>query len=211
MTNQVKRANLAKRANPLSWPRASSRQGVAAPGAAGMALVALLALGAPAPALAVDAPAAMKIGYVDLQKAIQETSAGKKAKKELEKEFNSKKEELQKKEADLKKMNEDLEKKKAVHSEEAHNRKTAEFQQEMVKYRELVGQSQMNIQKKERELTQPILEKLQEQLDKLAKDRAYTMVLEKSEQSVLWARKDLDLTDDLVKAFEKSAESKSSK
>lgn len=147
-----------------------------------------------------------KIGYVDLQKAIQETAAGKKAKKELEKEFNAKKEELQKKEADLKKMNEDLEKKKSVLSEEVRNRKAGEFQQEMMKYRELVGQSQMNIQKKERELTQPILEKLQEQLDKLAKDRGYAVILEKSEQSVIWARKELDLTDELVKAFEKSGE-----
>lgn len=169
----------------------------------GFAAAALLAAGS-----ARAADAAPKIGYVDLQKAIQETTSGKKAKKELEKEFNSKKEELQKKEADLKKMNEDLEKKKAVLSEEVRARKTGEFQQEMMKYRELVGQSQMNIQKKERELTQPILEKLQDQLDKLAKERGYTMIFEKAEQSVLWARKDLDLTDDLVKAFEKNADKK---
>ena len=159
-------------------------------------------------ARAASSDGAQKIAYVDLQKAIQETAAGKKAKKELEKEFNSKKEELQKREADLKKMNEDLEKKKAVLSDEVRNRKAGEFQQEMLKYRELVGQSQANIQKKERELTQPILEKLQEQLDKLAKERGYSMIFEKSEQSVLWARKDLDLTDDLVKAFEKLAEKK---
>ena len=30
------------------------------------------------------------------------------------------------------------------------------------------------------------------------------MVLEKSEQSVLWAKKELDLTDDLVKEYERT-------
>ena len=150
------------------------------------------------------APADVKIGYVDLQKAIQETNAGKKAKKDLEKEFNSKKDELQKKEADLKKMNEDFEKKKNVLSDDVRNKKQQELQQEMFKYRELVGQSQLNLQKREQELTKPILEKLQEVLDKVAKDAGYTMVLEKNEQSVLWAKKDVDLTDEVVKAFEKS-------
>ena len=39
--------------------------------------------------------APVKIGYVDMQKAIQATESGKKAKKDLEKEFNDKKAELQ--------------------------------------------------------------------------------------------------------------------
>ena len=45
--------------------------------------------------------AEVKIGYIDMQKAIQETAAGKKAKKELEDEFNKKKKDLEKKEADV--------------------------------------------------------------------------------------------------------------
>ena len=40
---------------------------------------------------AMAAKAEVKIGYVDMQKAIQSTSAGKKAKSELEAEFNKKK------------------------------------------------------------------------------------------------------------------------
>ncbi len=144
-----------------------------------------------------------KIGYVDLQKAIQETNAGKKAKKDLEKEFNSKKADLQKKEADLKKMGEDLEKKKVALSDDVRTKKTQELQAEMMKFQREVGESQMNIQKKERDLTQPIIEKLQASIEKVAKAGSYTMVLEKSEQSVLWAKKDSDLTSEVVKDFEK--------
>jgi outer membrane protein len=147
----------------------------------------------------------LKIGYVDMQKAIKETSVGKKAKKELEKDFNAKKAALQKKEADLKKMNDDLEKKKVALSDDVKAKKAQELQQEMLKFQREVGESQLNIQKKERDLTQPILEKLQASLDKVAKEGGYTLVLEKNEQSVLWAKKEVDLTDAVVKEFEKTA------
>jgi len=145
-----------------------------------------------------------KIGYVDMAKAIQETTTGKKAKKELEKEFNAKKAELQKKEGDLKKMDEDLRKKAAALSEESRTKKMQELQTEAMKFQREVSESQVNIQKKERELTQPILEKLQAALEKLAKEGGYTVILEKNEQSVLWAKKDLDLTDAMVKEYERS-------
>lgn len=148
------------------------------------------------------AQADTKVGFVDMQKAIQTTSAGKKAKTELETEFNKKKKELEKKEADLKKMGEDLEKKKSVLSEEALGKKQAEFQEEMLKYRDVVGKSQIEIQKKERELTAPILEKMKKVIGKLAKDKGYSLVIENS-QMVLYATPDSDLTDEVIKAYEK--------
>lgn len=143
-----------------------------------------------------------KIGFVDMQKAIQSTAAGKKAKDELEKDFNKKKKELEKKEADLKKMGEDLEKKKSVLSEEALGKKQAEFQEEMLKYRDVVGKSQVEIQKKERDLTAPILEKMKKVISKISKEGGYSLVLENS-QMVLYADQGADLTDAVVKAFEK--------
>ena len=145
----------------------------------------------------------MKLGFIDMQKAIQETAAGKKAKKDLEDEFNKKKKELEKKEADLKKMNDDLEKKSLVLTDEVKQKKAQELQQEMLKYREVVTKSQMEIQKKERDLTAPIVERLRSIVDEIAKKEGFTMVLEKSEQSVLWAKKDLDLTDRVIKEADK--------
>ncbi len=148
------------------------------------------------------AQAETKIGFVDMQKAIQATTAGKKAKTELETEFNKKKKDLEKKEADLKKMGEDLERKKSVLSEEVLGKKQAEFQDEMMKYRDVVGKSQQEIQKKERELTAPILEKMRKTIVKIAKDKSYSLILENS-QMVLFATADADITDEVVKTFEK--------
>lgn len=147
--------------------------------------------------------AEVKMGYIDMQKAIQSTSTGKAAKKKLEKDFNKKKKELEKMEADLKKMTQDLEKKAAVLSDDVKAKKQSELQREMMKYQKIVGQSQLEIQKKERELTTPIITKLRETIQKIAKKDGYTMILEKSEQSVLWAKKEADLTDKVIKAYEK--------
>lgn len=148
------------------------------------------------------AQAEAKIGFVDMQKAVQATAAGKKAKQELESEFEKRKKELQKREADLKKMGEDLEKRKAVMSEEALQKRQVEFQEEMMKYRDQVGKSQLEIQKKDRDLTQPILDKMRRVIEKVAKDKGFDMVLENSAM-VLYAQKSNDLTEDVIKAFEK--------
>lgn len=147
--------------------------------------------------------AEMKIGYVDMQKAIQSTAAGKKAKKELEDEFNKKKKELGKREADIKKMGEDFEKRSMAMNEDARMKKQGELQNEMRKYQEMAAKSQMEIQKRERDLTEPIVKRLRDIIESIAKKEEFTMILEKSENSVMWAKKDLDLTDRLIKEFDK--------
>ncbi len=146
--------------------------------------------------------AEFKVGVVNLQKAIQATSAGKKAKTELESDFEKKKKELQKKEGDLKKMQEDIEKKKSVLSEDVLAKKQDEFREEMMKFQQTVQKNQGEIQKKEQELTQPILEKMKKIVEKMSKDKGYAMVLENTAM-VLYVDSSHDLTDDVVKAFEK--------
>lgn len=147
--------------------------------------------------------AEVKMGFVDLQRAIQETGAGKKAKAELEKEITKKKAAIEKLEKDLQKMGEDLEKKAMVLSDDVRAQKQAEFQQEMMKYRETAQKSQVDLQKQERDLTLPIIKKLRGIIDDIAKKEKYSMIFEKAEQGVIWAEKDLDLTDRLIKEFDK--------
>ncbi len=153
--------------------------------------------------LGVKANAEDKFGYVDMRKVIAETTIGKKAVKELEKEQKTKSEEFQKKDADLKKMAEDLEKKKAVLSDEARLKKQGELQQESLKLREAFLQAQQAMQKKERDVMQPVYEKIQETIQTVAKEQGYGLVFEKNEQVLLYAKKDLDLTDVVVKTLEK--------
>lgn len=166
-----------------------------------LALLVMLSVGF----LSFSAQAELKVGYVDLQKAIEGTSTGKKARAELEKEFKAKKKELEKKEKDLKKMTEDFEKKKLVLSEDVKRRKGAELQQEIMKFRQMVQQSEQNIRKREQELTRPIVEKLQKAVKEVATDKKVTMVLNQNRnfRTVLWASDEVDLTSDVIKKYEK--------
>jgi outer membrane protein len=144
-----------------------------------------------------------KVGYVDVQKAIQSTAAGKKAKDQLDGEFKKRKESLDKRKADIEKMGQDLEKKRSVLSEEVLNKKQQELGEEMKKFQQTVAENQMEIQKKEKDLVDPILEKMKKVIEKVAEKKGYTIVLERTAQNVLFAQKDADLTDDVVSAYEK--------
>lgn len=154
--------------------------------------------------LALSTPAfADKLGYVDVQKAVQGTSAGKKAKETLDGEFKKRKDGLDKKKADIEKMGQDLEKKKSVLSEEVLGKKQMELQEEMMKFQKQVAENQLEIQKKEEELVGPILDKMKKVIEKTAKEKGFTMIIEKKGQNVLFATADADMTDTVVKAFEK--------
>lgn len=146
---------------------------------------------------------ANKVGYIDMQKVVQGTKAGKKAKENLDGEFKKRKEGLDKKKADIEKMGMDLEKKKTVLSEEVLGKKQMELQEEMMKFQKVVAENQMEIQKKEKDLLEPILDKLKKTIERVAQEKGFTMVLEKQGQNVLFAQKDMDLSEDVIKAFEK--------
>mgnify|MGYP000969091906 FL=1 len=130
-----------------------------------MSFVALGASAQEAP----KADGAAKVGIVDIEKAIRATSAGQKMTKDLQGEFDKKKNEFTKREGDLKKMFEDLEKKKSLLTDEAREKKAIEIQQERMKFQQEVAESQQAIQKKERDMLEPIAKKMETVIDKIGR------------------------------------------
>ena len=153
---------------------------------------------------ALAADPTVKIGTVDMQKALQSVESGKKAKSQLEKDFNAKKKELQTEEASIKKMTEEFKKQSLVMSDEARAKKQAELQERILKFQELTGRSQVEIQQKERELFQPIFTKLRSIIAEMAKKKEYTVILEKNENNVLYSLEKDDLTDEVISTYDKS-------
>jgi outer membrane protein len=138
-----------------------------------------------------------------MQKAIQTVESGKKAKAQLERDFNAKKKELQTEETAIKKMSEEFKKQSLAMSDEARAKKQGELQERIMKFQELTGRSQAEIQQKERDLTQPIITKLRTVIAEAAKKREYAVVLEKNENTVLYSLEKDDLTDEVVAAYNK--------
>lgn len=148
-----------------------------------------------------------RIGTVDMQRALQSVESGRSAKAQLEKEFNVKKKDLQEEEASIKKMGEEFRKQSLVMSEEARAKKQGEIQERILKLQEKTARSQGEIQRKEQELTEPILTKLRKIISDLAKQKGFTVVLEKNENMVLFSQEKDDLTEEVISLFNKPGKS----
>ncbi len=143
----------------------------------------------------------MKVGVIDMQKAIQTSDSGKKAKAELEEAFNKKKKELQGEEATLKKLQEEFQKKSAAYSETKKKEEQTKLQEKFMKYQELLQKSQAEIQKKEQEMSEPIIKKIRASVTEIAKKKEFSVVLEKNENLVIFYSDKLDITDEVIKAI----------
>jgi outer membrane protein len=163
-------------------------------------LLLVLGLGLANPARAAEE---QKIGTVDMQRALQSVEAGKKAKSQLEKEFNAKKKEVQTEEAAIRKMGEELEKQSLVMNEEAKNKKRGELQQRIMKLQEGTQRSQAELQQRERDLTKPIIDKLRDIISDIAKSKGYSVILERNENTVLFSQDKDDLTQLVIDSFNK--------
>lgn len=145
----------------------------------------------------------MRVGYVDLQKALQSVDAGKRAKDKLEKAVAAKRAELEKRQKDLQKEAEAFEKKSAIMNEAARAKKQAELQRKLVEFQRGAQESQLSLQKEERDLTKPLIDELRKIIEVLGKEMKFSLILEKNEGAVLYAQTGSDLTDEVVSRFNK--------
>ena len=104
-------------------------------------------------------------------------------------------------------MTEEFKKQSLVMSDEARAKKQAELQERILKFQELTGRSQVEIQQKERKLFQPIFTKLRSIIAEMAKKKEYTVILEKNENNVLYSLEKDDLTDEVISTYDKSVKS----
>lgn len=147
------------------------------------------------------ADAAFKVAYVDLQKALQTVDAGKTAKSDLEKEVAGKRASLEKQQAALQQEAEQFEKKSAILNDSAKQAKQQELQKKFADFQRQASESQMDLQKRERELTKPLIDELRAIIEGLGKEKGFQLILEKNEGAVLYAENGQDLTDQVITLF----------
>jgi outer membrane protein len=146
--------------------------------------------------------AEIKIGLVDIQRAINECQAGKDAKKNLTKEAEKLQKQGQDKQKELQTLKESLEKQSLMLSQEAKANKEKEYQTKLRDFQRWGQDSQNEINAKRVEMERHILMGLQKVIKKAAEEDGYTLVLENNEAIVLYASKTNDITDRVIKAFD---------
>ncbi|MCX8072180.1 MAG: OmpH family outer membrane protein [Candidatus Binatia bacterium] len=159
-------------------------------------LILLLLLLAP-PLRAAD----VKIGFVDLQRALNESNRGKKAKEEFKTEVEKLQAQLKKKKDQLDNLKEQLEKKGAVMKEEERANLEEEYRKKLRDFERDYKDSQADLQRKDAELTGAILKELQEVIQEFGEREGYTMIFEAGSSAVLFGAKGADLTDQILDEY----------
>ena len=142
---------------------------------------------------------AVKIGYVDLQRTLNETGAGKKAKGKLESDKKKKQGELDKKQKQLQAFAAELEKQRVVLKPDVLRQREKELQEKYVALQERYFQLQQDLAKQEALLVREIFGKAGPVIQEIAKRDGYTIILEKNEGAVLFGAPALDLTAEVNK------------
>jgi outer membrane protein len=140
-----------------------------------------------------------KVGFVDLQRTLNETKVGKAARAGLESEKKKKQKELDDKQAALKKQLEDLKKQQAIMTPENLAKKEKELQDKYVALQQTFMQFQQELAKNEQKLTREIFDKASSIIGDIAKREGYTMIVEKNEGAVLYADPSVDITAEVNK------------
>ncbi len=142
-----------------------------------------------------------KTGFVNVSLVIGVTKEGKRAKKSLEKFFNKRKKILQREGKKLEAEFKALQKQRGILSKKAFEDKVAQHQMAKVNYDKSLSQAQTELQKKERDLTLPMVGKIQKIIEDYSKKHKYVLVLNK--EVVLYSKGGKDLTGEIIKAYNK--------
>ena len=164
--------------------------------AAGAALCALLIPGA------LPAQEPIKLGYVDMQKALNESKAGKKALGELQKLMEERKSGLQKQKEALEKRKDELDKQGLLLNEETRKTRENEIRTLERDYSRTLSDLKEEFGRRESEFTDGIRKDLLKVIENIGKEGGYTLLLEKQYSAILYAPTTIDLTETLIKRYD---------
>jgi outer membrane protein len=146
---------------------------------------------------------AMKIAYVDMQRALNNCEAGKEAKRLISVEVEKIQKEFAGKQKELEKIKEDLEKRGSVLSESVRQQKERDYQAKLRDLQRLQRDYEEDLRRKDREFSDRILKNLEGIIRKMGEEGKYTLILERNQPTVIYISKGLDLTDEVIKRIDK--------
>jgi len=181
---------------------------------AGLLAAAVLAAGtsavAQAPAPGASASAG-KVAYVDVQRVLARSAAGVAAREQLEREKATMQKEMDGKRVELEKLREEIEKKGPLMAADARRDKQDQFDRKRRDAARLADDFQKELEKREQGLLQKVLQDVSGIIEKVGKDRGYYMIVEKRGAGVIYATTEADLTEEIIRVYDREAGPKGKK
>jgi outer membrane protein len=140
-----------------------------------------------------------KIGFVDVQRAIQEVEEGKAARSRLQQELQQKRSDIELKRTNLEKMKADYEKQLPVLSDDAKRKKGEELQKAFVEAQQGAQQMQEELQGKEQEAMSGISKRMVQIVNEVVDREGFNYVLDKA--ALLYAPPASDITNEVVRRY----------
>lgn len=162
------------------------------------ALIATLAF-----VMTTSAFSAVTVGKVDVQKVLITVNQGVAVRDQLKKSFDEKQAILKKEEDSIKKLQDDYSKKASVINDKEKAKKEREIQEKIIAIQQKTAGFQKEIQDMEQKLKTPILERVKSVVDEVSKASDVDLVYEAATAPILYAKSEKDLTDEVVKAYNK--------
>ena len=144
----------------------------------------------------------LKVAYVDIQKAVNDSNAGKEAKKAITKDVEKFQHLVADKQKELQTLKESLDKQALMLTPDARANKEKEYQSKLREFQRWGEDTQNEVNQKRIEMERNISGALIKVIQKIGADEGYTVILEKNESIVLYVAKSIDITDRVIKAYD---------
>lgn len=150
------------------------------------------------------ARAEFRVAVVDMQRALNECDAGKKARDQVKSKFEKAQDSLKREREDLDRRREDFDKKAIVLKEEERRNLEKDLETRALDFKRKYEDFQRDLKRTDNELTSSIVEGLYQTVQEYGSSKGYNLVLEASNGALLYSDKANDITDEIVKIYNAS-------
>lgn len=148
------------------------------------------------------ASAEIKLAYVDMQRALNDSNAGKKAKGEFRTEISRLQNKLQRQQQEVQALKDELDRKGPLMRDDERRNLQDDYTRKLRDFERSYKDSKEELQQKDNEVTGAIIRDLAYIVRNVGERGGYTVVLEKG--SLLWANSSIDITDQVIREYNAS-------
>lgn len=148
----------------------------------------------------------VKIGFIDVQRAINESVSGKRARERFQSQIKKAESDLLKEKQELERLKSEFDKKSPLLKDDERRNLEADLQRRAVNYQRAMGDQQQELRQKEGEMTADILKELEKIVTEVGKADKFTIILERSQ--ILYSDQATDITNKVIEVFNSRSKSK---
>ncbi len=150
---------------------------------------------------------ANKVGVISIQGAIVGTKEGQKASQQLDAKFQPKQKEFDQRQSELAQLQDQFNKGGSVLNEDKRNQLVREIEQKKKTLERDMSDAKDELAAEQQRLLQGLGQKMMALIEKYAKDKGYSLVLDVSNPNtpVLYASSAIDLTQDIVAQYDQAS------